>query len=350
MIPIAKPILGKEEEKAVLDVLHSGNLAQGKKVEEFEKDFAKYCGVKHAIATSNGTTALQLALMSIDIHQGDEVITTPFSFIATANSVVFCGGNPIFADIEADSFNITPEEIRKCISQNTKAIMPVHLFGNPAKMDEIREIAEMYDLYVIEDACQAHGAEIKGKKVGSFGDLAAFSFYSTKNMTSGEGGMVTTDDAELADLIRKYRNHGQSERYKHGTFGFNFRMTDICAAIGVEQLKKLDDFNSQRIWNARILSEALFDTPELNTQNKHVFNQYTLKRKDRDEVMARLTKSGVGTGIYYPIPINEQEYYRSLGYASDTPISSRLAKEVFSVPIHPSVSEDDLQVIIKALK
>ena len=251
MIPIAKPLIGDEEIEEVVKVLKSGFIAQGPKVAEFEEKFAEYIGVKHAVATSSGTTALHTALLALGIKAGDEVVTTPFTFAATSNSVLYVGAKPVFVDVNPETYNIDPEKIAEAITDKTKAIMPVHLYGQPADMDPIREIADENDLKVIEDAAQAHGAVYRGKMVGSMGDAACFSFYPTKNMTTSEGGMVTTDDGATADAARAIRAHGESQRYTHVMLGYNFRMTDVAAAIGLAQLKKLDTFNGKRIENAK---------------------------------------------------------------------------------------------------
>ena len=354
MIPIAKPLIGDEEKKAVLEVLDSGVIAQGKKVAEFEEKFAAYCGTKHAVAVNSGTAALHVALMAAGVGEGDEVITTPFSFIATGNSILFCGAKPVFADIDERTYNISSASIAEKITDKTKAVMPVHLFGQPCDMDEINKLAKEYGLKVIEDACQCHGAEYKSKKVGSLGDAGGFSFYPTKNMTTSEGGMITTDDDKLAEMARIYRNHGQVKRYYHSYIGYNFRMTDICAAIGLEQLKKLDGFTSKRQENAAYLDEKLkgvgIATPYVAPDRTHVYHQYTIALENRDEFNQKLNDAGVGTGIYYPVPINEQEYYKGLGYVNDTPKSSEAARKVISIPVHPSVSREDLDFIIKTIK
>lgn len=354
MIPIAKPLIGEEEKKAVLEVLGSGVIAQGKRVEEFETAFAKYCGTKYAVAVSNGTAGLQLAMMAAGVKQGDEVITSPFSFIATANAILFCGAKPVFADIEEKTFNLDPESVKEKITKKTTAIMPVHLYGQPCDMKAFAEIAEDKGLLIIEDACQAHGAEFDGKKVGSLGNAGVFSFYPTKNMTTGEGGMITTDDAKIVEMARIYRNHGQVKRYHHDYIGYNFRMTDIAAAIGIEQLKKLDGFNKKRIENAKYLDSKLgkvgVTTPFVAKNVKHVYHQYTISVDNRDELNKKLNDSGVGTGIYYPIPINEQTAYKSLGYKADTPISSEVAKRVLSLPVHPAVSKQDLDFTVEKIK
>src|SRR3989304_7131173 len=252
MIPIAKPLIGEEEINAVTEVLRSGTIAEGQKVKDFEAEFAKYTGTSYAVAVNSGTAALHVALLAHNISTDDEVITTPFSFVATSNSVIFTGARPVFADIDENTFNIDPESIIEKITSKTKAIIPVHLYGQAADMKSIMEIADDHDLIVIEDACQAHGAEFDGKKAGSFG-TGTFSFYPTKNMTTGEGGMITTDDKIVSERARMIRSHGSKQRYYHEMLGYNLRMTDISAALGLVQLKRLDDFNEARIKNAGYL-------------------------------------------------------------------------------------------------
>lgn len=349
MIPIAKPLLGAEEKRAVLDVLESGMLAQGKKVEEFEKAFASYLGVRHAIATSNGTTALHAALLANGIGLEDEVITTPFSFIATANAIKMAGATPVFVDIEEQTLNIDPDKIEAAITPKTKAILPVHLFGLPANMAAITAIAKKHTLKVIEDACQAHGATVQGKHTGSFG-TGCFSFYATKNMITGEGGMITTDDAAIAAKLRKIISHGSERRYYHEMLGYNYRMTDIAAAIGIEQLKKLPTFIEKRRKNAAFLTTALaplFTAPSLS--EGHVFHQYTLRVKNREKVMDHLAKEGVGCSIFYPIPIHQQQSYKEYHHLC-FPIAEQAAREVLSIPVHPALTEDDLQKIAAVLR
>ena len=273
MISISAPMLGQEEKQAILQVIDSGQLAQGKRVKAFEEAFAAVCGVKHAVATSSGTTALH--------GPGDEVITTPFTFIASANAAVFTGARPVFVDIDERSYNIDPCRIEAAITPRTKAILPVHLFGNPCDMDAIMAIAKKHGLIVIEDACQAHGATVQGRKVGSFG-TGCFSFYPTKNITTAEGGIVTTDDDTIADRLRLIRSHGQRERYYHESIGYNFRMTEIQAAIGLAQLEKLASFTRARQEHARYLSERLQGvvTPTFAPGHEHVFHQYTIRVPD----------------------------------------------------------------------
>ncbi|KZX13689.1 DegT/DnrJ/EryC1/StrS family aminotransferase [Methanobrevibacter filiformis] len=356
-IPIANPLIGDEEIKEVVDVLKSGFIAQGPKVKEFEEEFAKYIGTKYAIATSSGTTALHTALLAIGVTSGDEIITTPFSFAATGNSILFTGARPVFVDIDPKTFNIDPEKIEDAITDNTKAIMPVQLYGQSVDMDPIMEIAKDHNLKVVEDAAQAHGALYKEKKVGNLGDIACFSFYPTKNMTTSEGGIITTNNKELADIAQSIRAHGESKRYEHYILGYNFRMTDISAAIGIAQLNKLDTFNNKRIANAEFLNNNLKDidgivTPKLQDDSKHVYHQYTIKveKGNRDDWIRFLNDNGVGTGIHYPIPIYKQELYQNLGYTDRLLESERAANTVISLPIHPSVTKDNLNKIINVLK
>ena len=258
-VSIASPVIEKEEINAVIDVMKSGMIAQGPKVIEFEEEFAKYVGAKYGIATNSGTSALHVALLAAGIGEGDEVITTPFTFAATGNSILYTGARPVFVDIDPETFTIDPAKIEEAITDKTKAIMPVQLYGQAADMEPIMKIAKEHDLIVIEDAAQAHGAEYNGEKVGNLGDMACFSFYPTKNMTTSEGGMITTNSEEFAENAKVFRAHGSATKYHHDVLGYNFRMTDIAAAIGLEQLKKIDSFNEKRIANAKCLNEGLKD-------------------------------------------------------------------------------------------
>ncbi len=358
LIPIAKPIIDQEEVAEVIKVLESGELSSGRWVERFEEDFAKLIGTKFAVAVSNGTTALHLALLALDIKQGDEVITTSFTFIASSNAILYVGAKPVFVDIDPKTFNINPDMIEEKITAKTRAILPVHLFGLPADMERILKIAKKHNLYVIEDAAQAHGAKIGNKSAGSFGDLAAFSFYSTKNMTTGEGGMITTNKRSLAQRLRKLRNHGMEKRYYHDILGFNFRMTNILAAIGKHQLKKLNGFNKKRIENALFLTEHLLglkgiQTPFIPSGFTHVFHQYTILVKDgkekRDKLMDYLIKNGVATSIYYQLPVHKQKFIKDIIGDVKLPIAEKIANQVLSLPIHPSVAKTDLKKIAKLI-
>ncbi|MFQ6054484.1 MAG: DegT/DnrJ/EryC1/StrS family aminotransferase [Methanosarcinales archaeon] len=359
MIPIAQPIIENNEINAVVEVLKSGVIAQGPIVKEFERAFSEYIGTEYAIAVSSGTSALHISLLAHGIGSGDEVITTPFTFIATANSILFTGATPVFADISEDTYNIDPDCILEKISPKTKAILPVHLYGQSAEMSAIMDLAEDNNLIVIEDACQAHGSEYNTKKVGSFAN-GCFSFYPTKNIATGEGGMITTNDPEINARARMIRNHGSKERYLHEILGFNLRMTDISAAIGLAQLKKLDTFNKTRQENAKYLTNKLkhikgIITPFIKDNCKHVFHQYTIRVTEdfgisRDQLVKILNNKGIGTGVYYPIPIHKQPLYQKLGYKDSIPISEKVAKQVISLPIHPKITKKDLDYISEIIK
>ena len=350
-IPIAKPQLGEEEKSAVMAVLESGMLVQGKRVAEFEARFAELCGVKHAVAVASGTAALWLALLAHDIGPGDEVITTPFSFISSSNCALFVGARPVFVDVEPDTCLIDADAIEDRITERTRAILPVHLYGQPCDMNAIMEIAGRHNLIVIEDACQAHGATFEGQPVGSFG-IGCFSLYATKNMTTGEGGVITTNDDALAERLRLLRNHGQAARYRHDVLGYHFRTTDIQAAIGLAQLEKLPAWNEQRIANARYLSERLTGVriPTVRPSRRHVFHQYTVRASgDRQAFQDHLREHGVGTAIHYPCPIHRQPLYQSLGYDDVLPQAEAASQVVLSLPVHPALSQSDLDRIVAAV-
>lgn len=356
-VSIAKPIIGEEEIENVVEVLKSGMIAQGPKVAEFEEKFAKWVGAKYAVATNSGTAALHVALLSCGIGPGDEVITTPFTFIATGNAIVYTGATPVFADIDLETYNIDPDTIEDLITDKTKAILPVQLYGQSADMDKIREIAKKHDLLVIEDAAQAHGAMYNDEKVGNMGDMACFSFYPTKNMTTSEGGMITTNNKELAEKARVFRAHGSNIKYKHDEIGYNFRSSDIAAAIGLAQLDKIDEFNEKRINNANYLNEGLKDvegviTPASPENRKHVYNQYTIRvtKGNRDDWVDILTENGIGSGIHYPIPLYNQPIYKELGFTGSAPNAELAADTVISLPVHPSLSKEDLDLVIEAVK
>ncbi len=353
MIPVARPQIGPEEEQAVLAVLRSGMLAQGPQVERFEQAFAEVCGVTHAVAVSNGTVALYLALLAHGVGPGDEVITTPFSFIATGNSILMTGARPIFVDVEAQSFNLDPALIEAAITPATRAIMPVHLYGQPAAMDTIMAIAERHGLAVIEDAAQAIGAYDHGRPAGSFGS-GCFSLYATKNIMSGEGGMITTNQAPIAERLRLLRNHGSRKRYYHEMLGFNFRMTDLQAAIGLAQLGKLEQFTEQRIANAAFFDREIDHPqvlkPSVRPNVRHVYHQYTLRiQGNRDEAIRQLAAAGVGAAVFYPLLIPQQPFYRELGYDPHLPVAERLSHEVLALPVHPSLTPAEREQIVNAV-
>jgi len=351
VINIAKPLLGNEEKQAVLEVIDSGMLAQGPRVKAFEEAFARMCGVQHAIATSSGTTALHLALLAVGIGPGDEVITSPFTFIASANSILYTGARPVFVDIDPTTFNIDPRLIEAAITARTRAILPIHLFGLSCDMDPIMEIAAKHGVVVIEDACQSHAASYKGKRAGSFG-IGTFSFYPTKNMTSAEGGMITTNDQHIDEQCRVLRQHGMRKRYYHDELGFNFRMTDIHGAIGLEQLRKLEARNQQRGVNADYLNKHLQGviTPVIPAGYEHVFHQYTVRVPGgrRDALRVYLRKHGVDSEVYYPIPVHKQKYYvEQLGNKGFFPEAEQATTEVLSLPVHPGLSQVDLETIVE---
>jgi perosamine synthetase len=353
MINMAKPQIGDDEKKAVMEVLDSGMLAQGPRVKAFEEAFAQMCGVKHAIATSSGTTALHVALLANGIGPGDEVITSAFTFIASANSILFTGARPVFVDIDPRTFNLNPDLIEAAITPKTKAIMPVHLYGLACDMDPILRIAKKHGLAMIEDACQSHGAEYKGRKVGSFG-TGTFSLYPTKNITSGEGGMITTNESAIDEKCRVIRQHGMRRRYYHDELGFNFRMTDLHAAIGLAQLPKLEKFNAQRRANAGYLSKNLKGVvaPYIPEGQTHVFHQYTVRvsAEKRDGLRAHLQERGVSSEVYYPVPIHKQSFYvADLGYMDSLPLTENAALEVLSLPVHVGLSASDLETIVAAV-
>ncbi|MGI8925611.1 MAG: DegT/DnrJ/EryC1/StrS family aminotransferase [Tepidiformaceae bacterium] len=359
IIPIAKPLVGEEEKRAVIEVLESGQLAQGARTEAFERAFAEYIGVEHAVAVSSGTAALIVALQAAGVGPGDEVITTAFSFIATATSIVACGARPVFVDVDRADLNLDAALIERAITPQTKAVMPVHLYGNPARIEEIAAICERRGLALIEDAAQAHGAEHEGRRVGSFG-AGCFSFYPTKNMTTGEGGIITTGDASFAQRCRVIRNHGQERRYYHEHFGLNWRMTDLSAAIGLVQLGRLEEWNAARIANAGALTAAIaaleiprerLATPDHRPGDRHVFHQYTVRiRDDRDGVQRRLQEAGIGSAIHYPVPIHRQPIMEKLGFGEvSLPIAEEGARTVLSLPVHPSLSSTDITRIAAAL-
>ena len=351
MIPIARPQMGEEEKQGVWEAMASGSLAQGPRVHELEEAFAAYVGAGHAVATSSGTTALHLALLGYDVGPGDEVITVPFTFIASANSVLYTGARPVFIDISERDFCIDPSLIEAAVTARTKAILPVSLYGQPAEMEAVAEIAERHGLAVIEDAAQAHGAAIGDRRSGTWG-AGTFSFYPTKNMTTGEGGMITTDDGELAERVRLLREHGMKVRYHHDVVGYNFRMTDIAAAIGLAQLPKLPANNDRRRAIAARYDAELRGviTPQVRPGVTHVYHQYTLRVNERDAFAEGLKARGVGSAVYYPIPVHRQRPFLALGYGHESvPVTDRLTTEVLSIPVHPSLSEDEVAAVIEAV-
>ena len=350
MIPVSKPYIGEEEKQAVMAVLDSGMIVQGPRVAEFEKQFAAVCGTKHAVATSSGTTALHLAMLAHGIGPGDEVITSPFTFIASVNSILYAGATPVLVDIEEDTFNIDPEAVERAITPRTKAILCVHLFGHLCDMDALQAIADKHGIVIIEDACQSVGGTYKGKVAGSFG-TGTFSLYATKNVMSVEGGMITTNDDHIAEQCRLLRSHGMRRRYYYDMLGYNFRMTDIHAAVGIPQLARLQASTQKRQANAAYLSAHLNTviTPKVREGYEHVWHQYTIRvdrDRDRDAAVQQLADNGVGSGVFYPVPAHQHDYMRKVVGDLSFPITEKVSLEVLSLPVHPQLSQADLEKIV----
>lgn len=350
MIPAARPEIGEDERAAVDRVLRSGMLAQGPEVAAFESEFAAIVGGRRCIALNSGTSALHLAFLAGGVGPGDEVIVPSFSFAATANAVSLTGATPVFVDIETDYFSIDPAAVEAAITPRTRAIMPVHLYGHPSDLVALKAIADRHDLQIYEDAAQAHAASVDGIPVGAWGVAGSFSFYPTKNMMSGEGGMITTGSEQLERQARMLRNQGMERRYENEVIGFNMRMTDIHAAIGRVQLAKLAGWTAKRQANAAFLNENLTGvvTPPTAPGAVHVYHQYTVRivDHDRDAFAEELSKRGVGNGVYYPTPIHRLP---SFGLDLDLPATERVAGEVLSLPVYPSLTDDELATIVETV-
>lgn len=351
-IPLAKPLVDEEQKKAVLKVLESGSFILGDEVENFEKEFSSFCHTKFGIGVNSGTSALHLALLSLDIGPGDEVITVPHTFFATMSSILYTGANVRFVDIDPETYNMDPGKLESAITKNTKAIIPVHLNGHPADMDPILEIAAKHDLSVVEDACQAHGAEYKGKQVGSMGRIACFSFYPSKNMTvCGDGGMIVTDDVKLSEKTRMLRNYGQKKKYYHEILGYNYRLSEISAAIARIQLKKLPSWNERRRKNARLYTQLFTEKgtdiilPVEKKWAKHVYHYYVIRSSRRDKLVEFLEKSRIGVGIHYPIPLHLSPVVKGYG-KGNFPMSEKVAGEVLSLPAHPTLTAEQIKFIV----
>jgi len=362
MIPINAPQIGEEEVEAVVNVLKSGILTHalgaGPMVKRFEEDFARFVEAKHAIAVNSGTAALHMAVVAAGVKRGDEVVLPSFTFVATAETVVMAGAKPVFADINPETYNISPEAVEKALTKRTKAIIAVDLYGSPADLKPLREIADKHGLKVIEDAAQAHGAVYKGKPVGAYADIACWSFYASKNMTTGEGGMITTNDDEIAENLRLIRSHGEKEKYKSILLGHNYRMPEIEAAIGIAQLKKLPNFLAKRRENAERLTAKLCDVKNLQLpcEPKGCRNSwylYTVKIKNadrakRDSIVKKLRDEGIGAEVYYPWPIHLMPYYRKFG-KGNLPETEKASEQVLSLPVHPGVTAEQIDFIGEAL-
>ena len=378
--------LAEKLDKAALGVLSSANYIMGKTVIDFEKDFANFIGVKHAISVGNGTDALVISLKAMGIGEGDEVITTPFTFFATAETISAVGATPVFVDVDKETFNIDVTKIEEKITSKTKAIMPVHIFGQAADMDEINEIAKKHNLYVIEDACQAVGGKYKGRKIGTLGDVACFSFFPTKNLgCAGDGGIIVTDNDEIATIIRALRTHGSGEngqkaynllnnieeevkivdgandtvynplKYYNYLIGYNSRLDAIQAAILSVKLKEIDSWNSKRREIVELYNKALQNSnlviPTAKDCNEHVYHMYILQSENREEILAKLKEAGIATGVYYPVPLHLQKVYKSLGYKEgDMPVSEYLSHRTFAIPVYPELTKEQVDYVIQNLK
>ncbi|MCX8010551.1 MAG: DegT/DnrJ/EryC1/StrS family aminotransferase [Ignavibacteria bacterium] len=358
MVDLKRQYLSLKEEidKAISEVLSSTQFILGPQVSEFEKNCSNYLGVNYAIGCANGTDALQIALMALDIKPGDEIITTPFTFVATTEVIALLGAKPVYVDIDENTFNINPALIREKITSKTKAILPVHLYGNPCEMDEIIKIAKEYNLFVIEDSAQAFGAEYKGKKVCSLGDIACISFFPSKNLGCyGDGGMLTTNDENLYQKIKMIASHGSKVRYVQEILSVNSRLDSIQEAILNVKIKFIDQFNDRRIQNANKYSKALegisqVKTPILNKDGKHIFHQYTLKVERRDELHKHLLENKIPNAIYYPIPLHLQPAFKGYAEKGSLPITERLSNEVLSLPMHPDLLDEEINFISETIR
>jgi dTDP-4-amino-4,6-dideoxygalactose transaminase len=359
VIAVNTPHIGEEEEALVLEVLRSGQLVKGPMLERFEAAVGRVAGTTHAVAVNSGTSALVAALMAHGVGPGDEVVTSPFTFVATLNAILLVGARPRFVDI-GDDFDLDPDQLATALGPDTRAIMPVHLYGLPADVPRMVAACEGRDVAVVEDAAQALGASVDGTPAGGFG-TGCFSFYATKNVTTAEGGVVTTDDDLIADAVRLLRDQGQRSTYEYARPGFNFRMTELQAALGVAQLARLDGINDARRRNAEMLTSGLDDIeglilPRTPAGRTHVFHQYTVRVTERaslhrDELQRCLSALGIATGVYYPRPVFEYECFRSdprVG-SPETPRTARMAREVLSLPVHPRLEVSDIEHIVDAV-
>lgn len=360
-IPSNRPILGAEEINAVTKVLKTGMLThksgEGQFALKFEEAFAKFIGAKHAIAVNSGTAALHAALLALNVEPGDEVIAPPFSFIATTNMILLCGAKVVFADIDPHTYNLNPEKVESAITPQTKAIMPVHLYGHPTEMDPLLELAQKHDLSIVEDCCQAHGAKYRGRQVGTIGDVGCFSLYPSKVITTGEGGVLTTYNDELAVNLRRIRTHGEVRPYEFIRLGHNYRMPEMEAAIGVEQLKRLPGFLKQRHKNAKYLSKHLSDVEGIvlpheadwATHNWYLYTIRVQRPLNRDIVQKTLHEAKIGAAIYYEVPLHLTPIYRKLFKYKEgmMPVAEQATQEVLSLPVHPALTDSELAWIVE---
>ncbi len=359
-IPPAQVDLDEDEIAQVVAVLRSGQLREGRVCREFEEQFAAHVGARYAVSVSSGTAALHVAYAAL-LQPGDEVVVPAFTFIATASMVSWVGARPLFCDVRPDTFTLDVEDARRRITPRTRAIAPVHLFGNPCDIQAIQALAGEHGLKVVWDAAQAHGARYQGKDVGVFGDVACYSFYPSKNMTTGEGGMIVTDDRALYDRCKLLRSHGQEGKYYHPILGFNYRLTDVMAVLGITQLKKLDRWVEQRRANARLLGESLASVhgvrlPVEQDLGESSFNLYSVLleldqfRCDRDEFVRQLNAENIGAGVHYPRPLHQQPAFSTVVDGSSLPVSEDVAGRIFSVPVHQGLGPAEMRCVADAVK
>ena len=354
-----RPVVDEEMLQAALYSLQNEKLVMGESVFKFEEEFARYCGSRYAVSTGSGTAALQIALQSMQIGPNDEVMTTPFSFFATSNAVIHAGAQPRFADVEDNGFNLDPAKVEARLTPKTRFIIPVHLYGQPARMDEFRDLAEDKEISIVEDACQAHGAEYEGRRVGSLGHIACFSFYTSKNMTvCGDGGMIVTNDEDVADAARSFRDCGRASKYTMSRIGYTSRLNTVNAAIGRVQLRKLDTWNKTRRRIADLYRKALEGAsgitlpPTETPKETPVYHLFVVRSTRRDQLAAYLERNGVEPAIHYPVPIHLQTPYREkYGYSEGLfPIAERLAGQVLSLPIHPAITEEEVHTVSRLIR
>lgn len=351
-IPLSKMYVDDQIQKVVFNVLNSGRYINGQNLRSFEEEFADLCSTKYAVGVSSGTSAILLSLMALGIGVGDEVIVPSLTFIATASPAKFLGATLVYADIDPETYTIDPAEVQRKITPRTKAIVPVHLYGHPCDMDPINELARAHNLYVIEDACQAHCATYKEKKTGSLGDIACFSLFPSKNVTVlGDGGMITTNDSELAQKVGMLRNHGREQKYVHDLLGLNCRLSEVHAAIGREQLKHLTEWNGRRRAIAAQYDVLLRDSgvivPVEREWAKHVYHMYVIRVKQRDKLASYLKERGIETGIHYPVPVHRQPCLKSDVHLS---VTEKYVDEVLSLPMHPQLSDEQVDYVASEVR